>query len=245
MNQTRKIGLALLALLALQACESDNDADVVAPAPVAVAPDPTAGFSITVTNLTNAQPLSPIAIITHYSGFTLFSLGAPASNGLEDLAEGGSNASLLNEADADGNVRLTASGAGPVGPGGSETVSFEVFERELTDLRLSVATMLVNTNDAFSGINATLLEDMQAGDVIEQYAIVYDAGTESDNESATDIPGPAGGGEGFNAARDDEADRVSMHAGVVGMDDGLPTSSLNNQHRFDNPAVRIRIERTQ
>ena len=49
--------------------------------------------------------------------------------------------------------------------------------------------------------------------------------------------------QGFNAARDDRNDRVTMHTGVVTMDDGLATSTLTGQHRFDNPAVQVRIER--
>ena len=50
--------------------------------------------------------------------------------------------------------------------------------------------------------------------------------------------------EGFNAARNDRADQVSMHPGVVSRDDGFATSDLTNQHRFDNPVVRVRITRT-
>ena len=75
-------------------------------------------------------------------------------------------------------------------------------------------------------------------------SIAYDAGTEADTELAAEIPGPVGGGEGFNAARDDQGDRVSMHSGVISQDDGLVTSDLTGQHRFDNPVVRVLIERT-
>ena len=64
-------------------------------------------------------------------------------------------------------------------------------------------------------------------------------------EAAADIPGPAGGGEGFNPARSDAADRVAMHAGIVSQDDGFATSDLSEQHRFDNPVMRVHIERTQ
>jgi hypothetical protein len=81
------------------------------------------------------------------------------------------------------------------------------------------------------------------GDAWTGRAIVYDAGTEADTEAAGTIPGPADGGEGFNAARDDSDDRVTMHAGVVTQDDGLATSVLTSQHKFDNPAVMVRIER--
>ena len=64
-----------------------------------------------------------------------------------------------------------------------------------------------------------------------------------DDEAPGTIPGPADGGEGFNAARDDDADRVSMHGGVVSAMDGLITSVLTEQHRFDNPVVGVSVTR--
>lgn len=73
--------------------------------------------------------------------------------------------------------------------------------------------------------------------------IAYDAGTEANTEAAAHIPGPAGGGEGFNVARDDIADRVAIHSGVVSQDDGFAASDLTGQHRFDNPVAQVRIER--
>jgi len=119
-----------------------------------------------------------------------------------------------------------------------------VLESELPGTRISVATMLVNTNDAFSGLDAILVDSMAVGELLRFRSIAYDAGTEADSEQATAIPGPAGGGEGFNAARDDQADQVSMHSGVVSRDDGFATSDLTEQHRFDNPVAEILIVRT-
>ena len=196
-----------------------------------------ADFAVTVTNLTNAQPLSPVAVIGHQAGFSVFAVGSPASPGLEELAEGGDNAALIAEATADAAVVATGSGAAPIGPAGSETVTISVFDRDRPDLLLSVSTMLVNTNDAFTGLNGFAVETMAVGDVMTLNAIAYDAGTEADTEMAIHIPGPAGGGEGFNAARDDQADRVAMHSGVVSQDDGLASSDLSEQNRFDNPVV--------
>lgn len=227
--------LLIPGLLLLQACGGNNNSGPAQPA--------TASFDVTVVNLTNSQPLSPVAVIAHQDGYSTFTVGSAASAGLEEMAEGGDNTILLAEADADPSVSATASGAAPIGPAGSEVVSFDIPETELPGLRLSVSAMLVNTNDAFSGINAAQVGDMAVGDVLSTYAIAYDAGTEADTESATHIPGPAGGGEGFNPARDDQADRVAMHAGVVSQDDGLATSDLTGQHRFDNPVVRVSIER--
>ena len=103
--------------------------------------------------------------------------------------------------------------------------------------------MLVNTNDAITGINGVDISALAAGDSITLRSIAYDAGTEANTEAAAHIPGPAVGGEGFNAARDDLADRVAMHTGVVSQDDGKAGSALTGQHRFDNPVAAVRIER--
>ena len=238
----RLLALGLGALL-IAACDSSNNNNNPPPPPPPP-PPAMASFDVTVTNLTNGQPLSPLAVIAHQDGYAVFAIGAAATAGLEMLAEGGDNTALIAEADADANVTATASGAAPIGPAGNETVSVTVLQSELPGLTVSVSTMLVNTNDAITGINGTSVADMQVGDSATWQAIAYDAGTEADTEAAAHIPGPAGGGEGFNAARDDDADRVAMHSGVVSQDDGFAASDLGGQQRFDNPVAQVRIERT-
>jgi hypothetical protein len=241
-NRKRLSGLAILsAALWLQGCGSDNNSSTPTSTPM---PPATASFAVTVSNLTNSQQLSPIAVVGHQDGFAVFSVGNAASDGLEEMAEGGDNTALLAAASADALVTVTASGAAPIGPAGSETVTIEVLESDLATLSISIATMLVNTNDAFSALNAMSVQSMAVNDTVSINAIAYDAGTEADTEAAGDIPGPAGGGEGFNAARSDDADRVSMHSGVVSQDDGLSTSDLSEQHRFDNPVIHVQITRT-
>ena len=194
-------------------------------------------YEVTVINMTNAQPLSPVAVVLHQEG-NLWTSGEPASVELETMAEGGDNSGLLGLPVA----MATASGAGPIGPGNSETISVTI--QDITDARLSVATMLVNTNDAFSGLNAWDLGQLEVGESWTTNARVYDSGTEANDEAAGTIPGPADGGEGFNAERDD-VDFVGTHQGAVTGDDGLTSSVLDNQHKFDNPAVRIRVTRTE
>ena len=226
----------------LYACDSDS---VAPPPPLQQPPPPAmASFDVTVSNLTNAQPLSPAAVIAHQDSYSFFAVGSPATAGLEEMAEGGDNAALIAEADADMGVTVTGSGVAAIGPASSETVTIDMLESDLPGLRISVATMLVNTNDAFTGLNAMSVEAMAVGDSVSIRGVAYDAGTEADSETAVTIPGPAGGGEGFNAARDDQADMVTMHAGVVSQDDGFATSDLSEQHRFDNPVVQIIVERT-
>lgn len=240
-KSARLLAVGCVAIVAA-ACDSDNNGNgggnVIPPPPVVMST-----FEVTVTNLTNAQPLSPIAVIAHQNTFPVFTIGSPASAGLETLAEGGDNSALLAEAMAVAGIGDTASGAAPIGPAGSETVSLTMDQTTLALMTISVSTMLVNTNDAITGVNAVPLGDMQVGDSVTMRSIAYDAGTEANTESAAHIPGPAGGGEGFNAARDDIADRVAMHSGVVGQDDGFATSDLTGQHRFDNPVALVRIER--
>jgi Spondin_N len=232
-------------ILTLQACDSDNDNFIVIQPPPPP-PPAMASFDVTVVNLTNAQPLSPIAVIGHAAGYTVFSVGAAATTGLEELAEGGDNTALIAAADADmANVFVTGSGAAPIGPAGSDTVSITLLASDVTNLKISAATMLVNTNDAFSALNGFDVSAMMVGDSMMLNSIAYDAGTEADTEAAVDIPGPAGGGEGFNAMRNDAANRVAMHSGVTSRDDGFASSDLTEQHRFDNPVMRVRIERMQ
>ncbi|MEM7430306.1 MAG: spondin domain-containing protein [Pseudomonadota bacterium] len=243
---TARASVVTLTALLVAACDSDSGGQTVTPNPPPPPPPPAmASFDVTVTNLTNAQPLSPVAVIAHDGSYSVFTLGMPATAGLETLAEGGDNSALIAEADADAAVITTVSGAAPIGPGGNETVSFTLLESELPGLTVSVSTMLVNTNDAISGPNRVSIENLAVGDSVSVRSIAYDAGTEANSEEAIHIPGPAGGGEGFNAARDDIADHVSMHQGVVGTEDGFATSDLNNQHRFDNAVTAVRIERTQ
>jgi len=236
-KNARRMLLLLCASFLLHACSDSNNA---APPP----PPAMASFDVMVSNLTNAQPLSPIAVIAHQPGFAVFTIGDPATLGLEELAEEGDNTALLAEADADAMVTVSASGAAPIGPAGSETVTLTLLESELPGLQISVTSMLVNTNDAFTGMNTTV-ENMSVGDVMSFNGVAYDSGTEADTEAAGDIPGPAGGGTGFDAARDDQVNLVTMHSGIISQDDGLTSSVLTEQHRFDNPVARIVITRIQ
>ena len=158
--KSNKMPLALLVGLPilLSACNDDEvevirEVIVEVPAPVPTPVD--VSYEITITNLTNAQPLSPAAIVLHADGH-LFSVGEVPSVALEQMAEGGMNAGLLALGMA------SASGVDAIGPGGSETISVTI--QDVTDAKLSVATMLVNTNDAFSGLDALDLSTLAVGD---------------------------------------------------------------------------------
>jgi len=203
---------------------------------------PMATYAVTVTNLTNNQPLSPLAVVLHGTGYTGWALGTPASDGLEKLAEGGDPQPFLDEAVKQPSLMAVATGTGIITPGGGETVTLTAAHS--SDLKITVATMLVNTNDGFTGIGSLNIGALSHGESLTVFAPVYDGGTEENTETAASIPGPAGGGEGYNPARETR-DFVAIHSGVVTADDGLTASALDESHRFMTPAAVIVVTRTK
>ncbi|CAH1538835.1 spondin domain-containing protein [Vibrio harveyi] len=217
----------------LAGCPSDDDNDVVK----------SYRYTINVANLTANQPMSPLAILAHNDKYKLFEIGKSSSVELEHLAEGGSNAELLALKDSNDYVYQTLSGNGLVLPGSSDSVTFTVDPHKAG--YVSVASMFVNTNDAFVGETGLSLKSLAVGESYEMSMNVWDSGTELNDELAATIPGPAGGGEGFNAARNDTNDVVAFHAGVVSKDDGLANSALSANHRFLNPGAKLTITRVE
>jgi len=217
----------------LAGCPSDDDNDVVK----------SYRYTINVANLTANQPMSPLAILAHNDKYKLFEIGKSASVELEHLAEGGSNAELLALKDSNDYVYQTLSGNGLVLPGSSDSVTFTVDPHKAG--YVSVASMFVNTNDAFVGETGLSLKSLAVGESYEMSMNVWDSGTELNDELAATIPGPAGGGEGFNATRNDTNDVVAFHAGVISKDDGLANSALSANHRFLNPGAKLTITRVE
>ena len=192
-------------------------------------------YSISITNLTNAQPLSPPAALLHKKKFSAWSVGSAASVELEQLAEGGDSSGLLA---MQHNVPSYLAD-GPLLSGETITFSLEPDHKPLTHLTLT--GMLVNTNDAFTGINAMELDGLLPGHTRVVYTYALDAGTENNSELSGTIPGPADGGEGFNVIRDDVTSVVTHHGGVVSQDDGHEDSVLTEAHRFMGPVLRVEI----
>ncbi|MEJ2742739.1 MAG: spondin domain-containing protein [Gammaproteobacteria bacterium] len=236
----RRTRYALLAAtMGLLACGSD---DAVFPTSLT---DGDRTYDIQIVNLTHNQPFSPAAIIAHTSGYTPFTESEAASNALEQLAEGGDNAAFILEAQTATQYVDHATTALIAAKSASDSVTIEVPSSQTDDIKLSVVTMLVNTNDAFTGVNAADLSDLAVSDTLIIQGPTWDAGTELNTESVGTIPGPADNGTGYVTTRDDLYDRVHIHPGVITADDGLSTSVLNDDHRFLNPSSRIVITRTQ
>lgn len=153
-------------------------------------------FTITVENISGTRaittPIAPVFYATHNSAWTFFEIDQPASAGLELLAEDGPPSGLVSEhTGVTGTGEVGAAGAGPAFPG--ESYQFSVTPT-LAYPYLSLATMVVESNDAFLAfdpegialLNARgvprSVADIQAD--IRRELAVWDAGTE-ENE----VPG--------------------------------------------------------
>lgn len=229
-KKTALLGLPLL----LAACAGDNDP---ATTDADGAESATASYQISIVNVTNEQPLSPVAVLFHEAGWRGWEIGESASPSLEVLAESGDNSGFLM---APTGEAVTASTDGVIAPGQQVQMVFDLESNSLS--QLTVASMLVNTNDAFTGFTGWSLEDLELGESYSQLVSIYDAGTELNDELSATIPGPAGGGEGYNEQRETR-DFVTRHPGVVSQGDGYAESALDQSHRFDQGAMLLTIER--
>ena len=194
-------------------------------------------YEVTVTNLTRGQQFTPILMASHKEGVSLFALGSPASPELATLAEEGNTAPLTALLSATPGV-LDVVTAGPLlNPGASRTVV--VRTRGRFD-HLSVAAMLIPTNDAFFAVND--LEGPSGEETLTVYSPAYDAGSEVNDELCPSIPGPffeeCGGAGGGGKPVGGEEGYVHIHAGIHGIGD-LHAAARD----WRNPVARIVIRR--
>ena len=123
-------------------------------------------YVVTVENLTPAgsQPLSPPLVVVHDHHTRVWSPGTLASSVVAGVAEDANNgpavaafSSLPGVRSATTGVDVNASAAAPIGPGASQ--SYVVRGRPGD--RLSLVSMLVNTNDGFTGLQLAAQHDLE------------------------------------------------------------------------------------
>jgi len=201
-----------------------------------------ASYEVTVLNATNNMQFTPIFAVTHRDTATpLFTLGEPARPELEDLAEGGSPAALEVAYDAERRTVVeiaTAAGTPADGPltFAGQSATFDIRAHRGANY-ISIAAMLLPTNDTFMALNAVKLPSRR-GRSITVSALGYDAGTELNDEFCVNIPGPTCGGEGTNTERNDRVDGVHISAGISGGRDLNPSV-----YNWRNPVAFVTITR--
>lgn len=186
-------------------------------------------WEVTVENLTppGSQPLSPPLVVVHSPRADVWSVGTVANHGVAAIAEDANNAPLEEVLpDVPGVATVLTVPGGPIPSGQSR--SFEVETRRHFQ-QLSLLTMLVNTNDAFTGLDSLRVHG--TGTVIETTA--YDAGSERNNELVGFIPGPCCNNP---FVRDPEGALIRPHDGITGVGDLDPAV-----YDWPEPAARITI----
>jgi hypothetical protein len=197
-----------------------------------------ARWHVEITNVTPGQTFTPILAATHYGNVRFFTPGDPASNELSLLAEAGDigplTAVLESHGDAVGDIESTG---GLLGPG--QSVELTISGRP--GQRLSVAAMLIPTNDTFFAVNAEFLP-IRGTKTVE--ALAWDAGSEANDQNCLNIPGPRCGGTAASppAASDEGFVHVSNSFHELGDADAGEVLSPA-EYAWNNPVALVRIRR--
>ena len=136
---------------------------------------------------------------------------------------------LSDALDDSHKVKGIADSGGLLGPGHTVTIKVRAHGAN----RVSLAAMLVPTNDAFVALNSVRAPHKGS---VTYTAVAYDAGSEPNDEMCVNIPGPCGG-EGLSMDVDGEG-FVHVHAGIHGIAD-LKAADYD----WRNPVARVTIKR--
>jgi Spondin_N len=218
----------------------------------AAAQAPVATYEVTIDDLTQGQPLTPPVVATHRAATGMFTVGQPASFALKEIAENGNLAPMIAQLEADKHVSDSVAAAAPLVPAGlpgsamfDDSVTLTVTASEGAKF-LSVGSMLICTNDGFTGVDSLRLPK-RVGDAIVVRSAGYDAGTERNTEDFADIVPPCQGlvgvssgepGTGTSNPALAEGGVIHHHPGITGGADLVPAI-----HGWTDPVAEITVER--
>lgn len=188
---------------------------------------PASEYRVTVRNTSQEQTLLGIFVMSHGHGAALFEIGKPAGDELARLAEGGDAQALADYIVNHPKVLDVAVHGEPLGPGAAVTLTLRANPR--AD-RLSFAAMLTPSNDGFVALNGVPASSITPAELSRRRtrpvhgkdrfykAMLYDAGTETNDEVCASMPGPLCGGAGPSPDDGGEG-QVAVHPGVQGVGD--------------------------
>ena len=200
-------------------------------------------YEVTITNITPGQSFTPQLVVTHPGDAIIFRLGEPASAELEMLAESGDTAPLTDALSAVAMDITTIPGL--LGPGEQASV---VVSGNPGRGFISVAAMMIPTNDTFVAMNRMKLPRSGA---VQQMVPAYDAGTEYNDQSCANIPGPQCGGAGEGSSPGpNETDEGFIHIGngihELGDEDAQGNQLIDPKtYDWRNSVARITVRRMQ
>lgn len=192
-------------------------------------------YRVTITNLTSGQPMTPFVVATHSGSTGIFEVGSAASPGLQALAENGAAGVLAAELGANPRVGdVAVAGMAPFESG--ESVWADIVSTPGAR-KLSVAGMLICTNDGFGAIDSVQLNNN--GKTRTLFGFAYDAGTEINTEAYVDLVPPCDwlGQTGMTNPALSESGVVHAHAGIQGGAD-----LILDVHGWTGAVIEITIE---
>lgn len=208
-------------------------------------------YRVTITNLTAGQPLTPPVLLTHTNRTEIFTVGESASEEIQAIAENGNPGPLLAALGDDVHVHQVVTGMAPLLPandpgatGFGSTASFKITTHGRARF-LSFASMLICTNDGFTGLDSISLPNYRK--IV--FAVAYDARTETNTEDFADMVPPCQGligvssddaGTGMSNPMLAEDGIIIPHAGIIGGIDLFP-----EVHGWGDPVAKIVIERVR
>lgn len=210
-------------------------------------------YRVTIINrVDRGQPLTPPLIATHTDAVSVFELGSAASFGTQQIAENGDLAALTASLQANPGVYAVIAGPTPLAsrrsPGFAhfpDRVSLMISADEGASY-LSWESMLICTNDGFTGVDSLRLPE-NIGDRVSQLTAGYDAGTEVNTEDLADIVPPCQALSGVSSGEPgtatsnpalSEGGVIHHHAGIDGNAD-----LVRKIHDWNRWVTRIVVER--
>lgn len=217
---------------------------------VGYADAPVATYEVTITNLvTEGQPLTPPLVAVHRASTDIFTVGEAASFGLKEVAENGNLDPLHEMLSGDkhvADVAIAASGdPPPLLP--QEAVTFMIAGSKGAKY-LSYVSMLICTNDGFTGVDSVRLPK-KVGDRVTVLTNGYDAGTEINTEDFADMVPPCQAlvgvssddvGSGMSDPALAENGVIRHHPGIQGGEDLIPAI-----HGWTDPVSEVVITRIE
>ena len=167
-----------------------------------------ATYQLTVRNITARQPFSPPIVVVHDRNAVLLPSTAGRLDGLEEFAESGSQPALMESLRGRSGVKSVTRFGGIIDPKTQQTLLR--VEAEPGD-HVSVMSMLLCTNDAITIGTAIVSDAMSAA---HGSGVVWDVGTEDNDESRTNVPCLDGEGVS-NADTADGEGEIQPHPGIA------------------------------
>jgi len=148
-------------------------------------------YRVTLYNLTHGQPLSPPVAATSHDGIHEFQVGKLATDQLAAIAQDGNPLPMFTLLNGSSEVTQAVNVGVPLTPAGkivgsfTDNVTFDIQAKP--EDTFSIATMLICTNDGFTGLDRARLPEKGTA---AYFLNAYDAGRENNTELSQDIPDP-------------------------------------------------------